>query len=228
MKAKVIFLFVLLVQLVAAHPETNKNTSWNYAELNTAAHVNYLSSLEKEIILEINKLRTNPAKYATEYIAPLEKNYKNKLLYYPGDQPLRTREGVRALHECVRVLKKQPALSLVHPSAGLSMAALDHVKDQSKTGRTGHRGSDRSTSRERMERYGEWKVRIAENIAYGGKSARQIVIYLLIDDGVPGRGHRKNFLNPDFNYVGVAAGDHPVYRVMSVMDFAGSYKTIKK
>ena len=191
--------------------------------LNTAADVNYLSPLEKEIIFEINKLRSNPATYADESIAPLAKNYQRNLLYYPGDKPLRTREGVSALRECVRELKRHQPLPLVYPSKGLTRAAEDHVKDQSRTGKVGHNGSDRSNSKIRIERYGQWKVRIAENIAYGGITAKQIVIYLLIDDGVRDRGHRKTFLHPDFNEVGVAVGSHPEYGIMSVMDFAGVF-----
>jgi hypothetical protein len=229
MKRKVIILMILFFQFSGTNSgEKIKSSVWDVSLLNTALEANYLSTLEKEIILEINKLRTNPEKYATEYIAPLAKRYNRRLLYYPGDQPLLTKEGVNALYECVHDLKRQQPLSLIYPSPGLTKAARDHVNDQSKTGRTGHQGSDRSGMRERIERHGEWQVRIAENIAYGGKTAQQIVIYLLIDDGVRDRGHRKNFLNPDFKVVGVAEGNHPQYKRMTVMDFAGGFKTTEQ
>ncbi len=211
----VIFISVYFLGF-ATDPKTANN-------LNTAENVSYLSPIEKEIIYEINLFRSNPADYADKYIAPLAKNYKGKLLYYPNDKPLLTKEGVRAVNECVRELKKVAPLSVVSPSSGLTKAADDHVKDQSKTGKTGHYGSDRSDSRKRMERYGDWKVRIAENIAYGGTSARQVIIYLLIDDGVQDRGHRKNFIQPEFKNVGVSVGFHPEYNTMCVMDFAGSF-----
>jgi hypothetical protein len=210
------FLFFSISSTFGNISETENN-------LNTAINVSYLSTIEKEIIFEINLLRTNPAKYATNYIAPLANNYKNKMLYYPGDLPLRTREGVNALYECVHVLKRTQNLKLIYPSKGLTRAAEDHVKDQSKSGKTGHRGGDRSNVRERIERYGDWNIRIAENIAYGGLSARQIIIYLLIDDGIRDRGHRKTFLHPDYKTVGVAIGSHPYYNSMWVMDFAGSF-----
>ncbi len=199
------------------------NTGYGDSVLNTAANINYLSPLEKEIIFEINKFRADPAKYAKEHIEPLAKNYKGNMLYYPGDLPINTREGVKALNECVSELKKKAPLPLLYPCKGLALAAEDHVKDQSRTGRTGHGGSDSSNSRTRIERYGQWKVRIAENISYGGITAQQIVIYLLIDDGVRDRGHRKNFLNPDFKKVGVAMGEHPEYGIMTVMDLAGGF-----
>lgn len=217
MKFKVTLLFFALANLVQANNPGPANN------LNTAANVSYLSSIEKEVIFEINLFRSNPAEYAEKYIAPLANRYKGKLLYYPNDKPLQTKEGAKALIECVRELKKAAPLPIVYPSQGLTKAATDHVKDQSKTGRTGHKGSDNSDSKKRIERYGDWKVRIAENIAYGGISARQIVIYLLVDDGQYDRGHRKNLLQPDFKMVGVSYGNHPVYKNMVVMDFAGSF-----
>ncbi len=34
------------------------------------------------------------------------------------------------------------------------------------------------------------------------------VVSLLVDDGVPSRGHRDNILNESYNRVGVAIGEH--------------------
>jgi uncharacterized protein YkwD len=207
--------FISILQFALA---TNRETPNN---LHTAANANYLSPIEKEIVHEINLFRSDPAKYAETYIAPLAKLYKGNLLYYPNDKPLRTKEGAKAVHECVRELKKAKPLPIIYPNQLLTKAAADHAKDQSRTGKTGHYGSDGSNLRKRIERYGSWKVRIAENIAYGGMSARQVIIYLLVDDGQYDRGHRKNFLLPDLNLVGVAVNSHPAYGKIAVMDFAG-------
>ena len=191
-------------------------------ELDTAANAKYLTALEKEVIYEINLFRSNPQRYAEDFIAPLAKNYQNKLLHYPGEEiGIRTIEGVSALKECVEALKKAKPLGLIYPDLRLSKAARDHQKDQERTGRTGHTGSDSSDLKERIERYGNWEKRIAENIAYGNSNARQYVIFLLIDDGVKNRGHRQILLHHSFTTVGVACGKHPVYRTMCVMDFAG-------
>lgn len=208
------YLIVLISTLLVSASEKNKN-------INTAKNVNYLSPIEKEIIYEINLFRSNPAKYAHNYIAPLKKHYNKKILHYPGDQAIKTREGIKALNECVRVLKKAHPLPIMHPSKVLSFAARDHQKDQAKSGKTGHKGSDGSMMRQRIERHGDWEKRIAENIAYGTSSARQSLILLLIDDGEKNRGHRINLLHPIFTKVGVAYGKHPVYNTMCVMEFAG-------
>ena len=215
MKTATTILFILLVHL------TFGNNPKTTSELNTAANVSYLSPIEKEVIHEINRFRSNPAKYANDYIAPLAKYYQKKIIHYPNDKSIMTREGVKALHECVRVLKEATPQPIMYPSKALTKAASDHQKDQSGTGKTGHTGNDHSNLKERIERYGEWQVRIAENIAYGNSSARQIVIFLLIDDGVKSRGHRENMLDPAYKTVGVSFGKHPVYSTMCVIDFAG-------
>lgn len=210
-----VFCFIILSARAYSHAPEMPD------KLNTAAEVSYLSPLEKEIIFEINLFRSNPAKYAQDYIVPLAKNFQNKLLYYPGDhQAIRTQEGVSALHECVKVLRKETTKPVMFPNPDLHKAASDHQKDQSKSGKTGHSGSDNSNLRTRIERHGQWQKQIAENIAYGNTSARQVVVFLLIDDGVKSRGHRITLLNPDLKFVGVACGSHPKYNTMCVMDFA--------
>ena len=215
LKTTIIILFITLANFAFGNnPKTNN-------ELNTAAKANYLSPIEKEIVLEINLFRSNPAKYANDYIAPLTKYYQKNILHYPDDKSIKTREGVKALHECVRELQDASPQPIMYPSQVLTKAASDHQKDQVRTGETGHTGSDNSTLKQRIERYGKWQVRIAENIAYGNSSARQVVIFLLIDDGVKSCGHRKNLLHPAYKTVGVSFGKHPVYGTMCVMDFAG-------
>jgi uncharacterized protein YkwD len=215
MKIAVTIICILSFQMVFGNDSITRD------ELNTAANASYLSPIEKEIVYEINLFRSNPARYAKDYIAPLAKKYKKKILYYPNGKPIKTKEGVRALNECLRVLKKQSPKPIMYPSKRLSLAANDHQKDQSETGKTGHIGRDHSSLKTRIERYAKWEVRIAENIAYGNTSARQVLIFLLIDDGVKKRGHRKTLLHPAYKTVGVSYGKHPVYRTMCVTDFAG-------
>ena len=74
-----------------------------------------------------------------------------------------------------------------------------------------------------MSRYGSWSERVAENISYGGYSARGVVIQLIVDDGVPGRGHRINLFNPDYRQVGIGCGRHARFHDMCVLDFAARY-----
>ena len=42
---------------------------------------------------------------------------------------------------------------------------------------------------------------------------------LIVDDGVKGRGHRKNIFDPRFRSLGTAAGPHAKFRTMAVQVF---------
>ncbi len=182
----------------------------------------YLGSEEARVIAELNLLRTKPQQYRA-LLEATRSYYRGNLYVRPGGGPIQTKEGVAALEEAIEALRDQPALEPVQPSLGLTLAARDHVRDQGATGSTGHDGSDGSHPADRMKRYGDGGY-LGENIAYGYSTARDIVIQLLVDDGVPDRGHRKNLLNPAYREVGVAIGPHRGFRTMGVMDLASGYQ----
>ena len=48
-------------------------TAWNLNTVDTARTVDYLSDLEKDVLLEINKARTDPRAYAALYLLPYVK-----------------------------------------------------------------------------------------------------------------------------------------------------------
>ncbi len=209
---------LLLLPLVFIAAE---ETEWDISLLDTARDADYLSDVDKDIILELNKVRTDPSRYADEYIAPRKASYFGRTYRVAGQIDLRTNEGVTAVNECITALRRAAPREILLPSMALSAAAADHMNDQSGTGRTGHTGGDGSDLRERIERYGDRGSRIGENISYGPADAREVLIQLLVDDGVRSRGHRKNIMNKDFRYVGSAFGSHAKYSYMCVMDLAG-------
>ncbi len=197
---------------------------WKKEIVDTTAGAGYLTDVERQVIIEINMVRTDPAEYARSFLVPLRLYYRNSLLQYPGEIAILTNEGIRALDECIKELQVIKPLSSLSPKKGITLAARDHVRDQAITGATGHTGIDKSTLTDRLNRYGKWDISAGENINYGNGEARRIVTSLLIDDGETSRCHRINLLNGSFKFVGVSVGPHNVYRHMCVMDFAGSYQ----
>ena len=197
---------------------------WKKEIVDTTEGAEYLTDVERQVIIEINMVRTDPAEYARSFLVPLRLYYRNSLLQYPGEMAILTHEGIRALDECIKELQVIKPLSSLTPKKGIAIAARDHARDQAITGATGHTGSDKSTLTDRLNRYGKWDISAGENINYGNGEARRIVTSLLIDDGEISRWHRINLLNGSFKFVGVAVGPHNVYRHMCVMDFAGSYQ----
>jgi uncharacterized protein YkwD len=199
--------------------------NWNISLLDTAANVDYLSAIEKDVILEMNKVRADPRKYAELYIRPRLQYYNGRNYTAPGQQQfLITQEGAAAVNECIAVLTRAAAVGVLTPERGLYLAARDHVTDQSRTGQTGHDGS---TWQIRMNRYGGFSGASAngENIAYGPDTAREIVIALLVDDGVPDRGHRVNIMRKEFTQTGAAYGTHPQIRVSCTITYAHGYRS---
>ena len=197
--------------------------AWDLAVLDTARSADWLSTAEKDLVLEINKLRTDPRRYAEEVLAPRRADYSGRLYKRPGQVDTMTIEGAAALEECIAELAKTGPVSPLRPSRGLSRAAADHAADQGRSGATGHTGSDGSAMDTRIGRYGAWERRAGENISYGRAEAVEILVQLVVDDGVASRGHRRNLLEPAFGVVGLAIGRHARYGSICVMDFAGGY-----
>ena len=199
--------------------------NWDIESLDTAADADDLTGIEKDVILEMNKVRTDPKKYARLYIQPRLQYYKGKHYSVPGQITILTNEGVLAARECINALNKASSVGILHPEKGLNRAAKAHVADQAKTGQTGHRGSDRSDPEARMRRYGRFEPpwTYAENIEYGNATVRDIVIGLLIDDGVKSRGHRINIMNGAFTQTGVGCGTHTKYRTSCTINYANGY-----
>lgn len=175
------------------------------------------ASLEAAVLTEINFARTRPRDYA-ERLREYRKFFKGRIVRYPGNPDgLRTTEGTRAVDEAIRFLERQPPLEPIEPSALLARAARDHVREQGPSGRTGHISADGGNPRVRVQRHGGGDY-VAEVITYGPPSAVEVVRLLIVDDAVPGRGHRRTLFAAEMRHAGIACGPHKGYRVMCVAD----------
>ena len=209
--------FVLLIAILSF-----VNSVPSRAQSKTGVARDSLSSTERDLLTEINQARANPQLYAS-YLEKLKPLFKGKEYDRPGHDPLVTEEGWSAVEDAIKFLKLARPLPALKLSQGLYLAAAAHVKDQSGTGNTGHKGSDSTFIEQRVKPFGTWQGGIGENLAYGEDSARERILTWLIDDGFPSRGHRRRLLSGEYKVAGISCGPHPQFTSMCVLTFAGGF-----
>lgn len=182
-----------------------------------------VSPLAIDVTAEMSKVRQNPASLIP-YLEDHRSQFRGKI-YRNNGINMMTKEGTVAVDEAITYLRSCRPCSALKLSIAMSRAAQDHVDDQGPKGAIGHDGSDGSTSDDRAQRYGSWLHTFGENISYGPNTGIEIVAQLIVDDGVPDRGHRTNMFNPDFNVCGVACGSHTNYQNMCVITYAGGFSS---
>jgi len=177
---------------------------------------------ERAVVQEMSDARVKPRAYA-KHLRALRDDFEGTLWRLPGRVPLRTEEGVAALDEAIAFLETAQPVGPLRFSEGLARAARLHARDLGPRGALEHVGSDGSRLSERLNRLGTWQGLVAENISAGEDDARQVVIQLLVDDGVAGRGHRHNIFHPDLHQAGAGSAPHRDYRVVTVIDCADGF-----
>ena len=184
----------------------------------------FLSQLEMEIIDEMNLARSDPKRYAA-FVEEFKTYYNGNRLMIPGRaKAISTFDGIPAVDEAINFLRAAEPLPPLEVAKGMCLAAKDHADDLASKGITGHRGSDGSSPNARVDRYGRWEGAIGETIVYEISTARQIVISLIIDDGVPNRGHRRNIFDPNYRVAGVSINNSSASGPRCVVDYAGGFK----
>lgn len=215
-----IFMLLSFISLSAFAQENSK--------LNTAGNCDYMKQNEKEMIAEINLVRSDPAGYTRylDYYYELAKlnlkhfgkgrrNYSLSIQYEKTDRrewkkkvdtvwSYEYEEEVHAIESLLKDLNGTPPLSILMPDRGVYEAARKHGLDQDRHNWTlGHQGSDGSWPSERILKYSPQMIDGNENLAgrFPEPTARDIVIQLLIDSGIPEYGHRYNLLDPKWTHV---------------------------
>lgn len=173
----------------------------------------------ESVLFELNSCRSNPSKYSSKLSNTL-KYYKGKIFEKPGYPAYETEEGPENVQACIKYLKSVRPAAPLEWSEGLSKAAQAHVDDLGPKGLSGHDSSDGSDAALRVERYGQWSGQLGENIDYGNCEGEDIVVSLLIDDGVLARGQRLNIMKREHVYVGIGFGYHSEFEYMCVIIFA--------
>lgn len=189
--------------------------------LGSAAALAAPDRFEEGVFAELNRFRSDPAAYA-DFLRDYRPRFEGRRLLAAGEGEIdiMTREGVAAVDEAIRELRREKPLPELAWSDLLARAAADHVAVQSRSGAVGHYTRGQGPG-ERMRARGGGPY-VNEVITYGHHTPEGVVDQLLIDDGVPDRGHRFSLLRPTHRYAGVACGRHPVHRTMCVTLMAQS------
>lgn len=209
----------LLVFLVAALPQwLPAQTDWlgkakaawgkeDFELANTASAAAGLSDEEKTLYLLTNLARLNGEKFHEELVVA-----------YLMETQTPSSTNTKSLKTDLAKIKDLPMLKVEDQ---LCKSAAYHATDMGKTGGVSHDSSDGTKCFDRIEKYFNKPVAMAENCSYGYSKAMDILMQLLIDEGVPSLGHRKNILSPAYQVVGLSIQRHKTYQWNCVMDFAG-------
>jgi uncharacterized protein YkwD len=160
-----------------------------------------ISPLEKDIIFYTNLARINPKLFALTYV----KKYI--------DENEITSTNAKSL---IKDLNKSAKLSVLDFNVDLYYCARAHAESNGKKGLEGHQNYNA-----RFKKYASQFTTHAENCDYGNSTALEVVMSLLIDEDVPGMGHRKNILSTELKYIGVAYAPHKLMEHNVVMCFGG-------
>jgi hypothetical protein len=187
----------------AVSPLALYSSEWNnikYSKCNTAVDAPYLRKSEKDVIYILNLIRSYPALFA-----------KTVLKKYPdlsGNGYLA--DDTYYFKSLLDTLLSLEPMQMLYPDKTCFISAKSHAYQSGITGYVGH---ERKAPDSKLKKhyYGEC-------CDYGHEDALEIVLSLLIDEGIPSLGHRDICLS-NYTKLGVSIQPHKRYSTNTVLDF---------
>ena len=173
-------------------------------------------TFEDRVLAKINQVRRDPRGYALELRRQAARRYDYGYRFSRAAYD----EDSYAVQDAVAFLIRERPLPPLRRSSAIAAAAAEHVRGQEWSGRVGH-GGEGALGR-RLHGHGVWAGISGESISYGQPSPADVVKQLVVDRGVPDRGHRMDVFGRAYQVAGVACGRHPEWGSMCVIDFAGA------
>ena len=202
---------------------TNKSKTENKTETKTSDPKPALSALEIAIVEELNQARNEPQKYLV-YLEEYKKYMQGNVLALPNKQKLIMIEGLPAIDDALIDLRQRSKINSYEISGGLSKVARQQLADLQENPKLKHLGKDGSDLEMRLLKIGFPGSAIAENISYRADIAREVILNMIIDDGIKSRSHRKNIFSQSFKLFGIACGLASDKTTLCVAEFADSFK----
>ena len=182
-------------------------------------------AIQRELFIELNNLRKNPKSYIPLIELEMKSLKKSNILKKrDSNLQIQTVEGKDAYIEAINFLQNQEGVPPVKEESRLNSAALDLVKDIGTRGVVSHQDQYGQYVSERIEKYCEWDYSASEVIEVSSKNPKDILISLIVDDGLKNRPDRMTLFNPAYNFVGISCGMHSEYEIVTVIVFTGSIR----
>lgn len=160
-------------------------------QLESNALYNSLSTNEKNLFYWTNYFRQDPKRF-----------YETIIVEFLNQFPEAKSSYSRSLE--LDIKKAPQSLALLIPDEGLLTTTKQHASDLVKRGGIiSHTSSNGKTFVQRLQEAGKYTCG-AENVYIGSFNGLESLITLLIDTGVPDKGHRMNLLDPKFQRMGVS------------------------
>ncbi len=175
---------------------------WNnakYNACNTAAKATYMTAEERKMICILNMMRMNPKLFARTVV----QRYPdiNNMGY------LRNSDYYKSLLDTLSKLKP---MKILYPDSLCFNGAQCHAITAGEAGYVGH-------TRQNDDCKAKWYFN-GECCDYGHSQALDIIMNLMIDEGVESLGHRWICLN-GYKKIGVSIQPHKAYGNNAVLDF---------
>ena len=181
--------------------------------------------IEQDVFNCHNECRTNPFIYITK-LKEIQQYFNDKIYHHPSEDAITTEEGSDVIEEAILYLKSLKPVQELKYREEISKACRDHISDIGPKGLTDHIGSDGSNITDRIEKYCEWDGIVGENLDFGFRQGSNIVMNMIMDDGVKERCQRRNIFSKEYNYIGVGAGPHKKFGICIVVGYAKNIRKI--
>ncbi len=131
-------------------------------------------------------------------------------------------QGLPAIDDAICDLR-MTKLKSFDISEGLSKVARRQQTDLQENQKLKHIGKDGSDLERRLLKVGFAGEAVAENISYRVDTALEVVLNMIIDDGIKSRSHRNNIFSQAFNLFGIACGAANDKTTTCVVEFANTF-----
>lgn len=221
--ALVLLLTLPFTSLTSILKAQSPDDSWTREELkmaNTAGNTSYLTAEEKDMVIYMNLVRMDGARFFDTYFQDFVNAYNSRMQQYGNYEELKVNRNDSYYRSLRRDLQQIKNLPVFWPDQALTNIAKGHAKDLNRNNYAGHTSKDGRTLNQRIS-VAYPKKSNGECIAFGFNSGLENICMLLLDKGVPDLGHRKLILNTSsqLNTVGLSIQPHPRYRYCAVIDF---------